>query len=452
MKPLDLPEIPLPKAWNDSIKRGLLASFTLAHYTLVSIRAWGNKVEQPLVRYEIQIERLQDQVALLQEQLRIVTARAARAKSLPHYTPLDRFAILSVQQACGWSMAKAARQFLVAPQTIAQWHRKLDSDTLLEAPGEPVNKFPDFVTTLVQQLKTLFPLLGHRKIAEWLARGGLHLSVTTIRRMLKKPVQLPPRPKHIPFLPKTKDEATSVVQAQRPNHVWNVDISTIPTCWGLAISWWPTGFPALFPFCWKVIAVLDAYSRKVLATRICRKEPSGDDVVAALEAARTNVGQSPRHLVTDKGSQFFDSKNRKPAAAFKAWLDEYRVQPRFGAVGQKGSIALIERFWKTMKQESIRRILVPYDIEWIRAELNVFIDWYNGRRPHASLDAATPDERFAGFAPPSAQPRYEVRARYPIPKEDIDSGRVWRANLVTLDAECFKRRKHLPDVSLDVAA
>src|SRR5690606_7677198 len=149
----------------------------------------------------------------------------------------QRFAILGVQQARGWSNSRTAREFLVAKQTIATWHRKLDDDTLLEAPGDPVNKFPDFVVTLVQQLKTLFPLLGSRQIAAWLARAGLHLSATTIRRYLKKPIQIPRRPKHIPFLPKKTEDATSTARATAPGQIWNCDITTVPTSWGLAISW-----------------------------------------------------------------------------------------------------------------------------------------------------------------------------------------------------------------------
>ena len=49
----------------------------------------------------------------------------------------------------------------------------------------PVNKFPDFVRYLVQRLKTLCPTMGKSKIAQTLARAGLHLGTTTVARMLK---------------------------------------------------------------------------------------------------------------------------------------------------------------------------------------------------------------------------------------------------------------------------
>ena len=55
-------------------------------------------------------------------------------------------------------------------------------DALVRLP-EPVNKFPDFVSYLVRRLKILCPTLGKVKFAQVLARAGLHLGPTTVRRM-----------------------------------------------------------------------------------------------------------------------------------------------------------------------------------------------------------------------------------------------------------------------------
>jgi hypothetical protein len=105
VKPLDLPEIPLPNSWNENVKRGLLAAFTLAHYTLVSVRAWGHSTAQIAVRREVEHERRETDAALLREQVRLLQERMRKVVSRPHYTPLRRFAILGVQQARGWSHA-----------------------------------------------------------------------------------------------------------------------------------------------------------------------------------------------------------------------------------------------------------------------------------------------------------------------------------------------------------
>ena len=46
----------------------------------------------------------------------------------------------------------------------------------------PVNRFPDFVRHIVTSLKATCPILGVQRIANLLARAGLHRGRTTVRR------------------------------------------------------------------------------------------------------------------------------------------------------------------------------------------------------------------------------------------------------------------------------
>ena len=450
MEPLALPEIPLPPNWNDLSKRGLLAAFTLAHYTLTAVRAWGHSCELPGVRRETHIERLETDLARVKEENRILRARFCKIPPMqrPHYSAADRFAILSLKEASGWSLATTAKQFLLSPQTIAKWTKLFDDDRLVAPPG-PVNRFPDYVAALVQLLKQRFPLLGYRAIADWLARAGLHVSATSVRRLLQRP-QRRPRPEQRPREQRNSGDGPAVT-ASRPGQLWHADITTIPTSFGLALSWWPFAFPAVFPFCFKVVVVLDHFSRKVLATRVVRREPSGHDVRRALDDALATAGAPPRHIVSDKGKQFFNAATRKPARVFGAWLEKHGVRPRFGALGQHGSIAVIERFHRTLKSEGTRRMLVPYCAADLQVELDVFADWYNSKRPHSSLAAASPSEVFCGSPPPLQERRIETRPRYPVAPSDVESGKVIRVDDLRLKASAYRGRKHLPDVSLEAA-
>jgi hypothetical protein len=45
--------------------------------------------------------------------------------------------------------------------------------------------FPDAGAKLVQKLKLVMPSVGRHKIADVLARGGLHLAPSTAERLLK---------------------------------------------------------------------------------------------------------------------------------------------------------------------------------------------------------------------------------------------------------------------------
>ena len=104
-----------------------------------------------------------------------------------HYPPVERMAILQVKTARAWSLEQTAQAFLVTAATIASWMQRLEEEgpeALVQLP-EPVNKFPEWVACVVARLKTLCPAMGKVKLAETLARAGLHLSQSTARRMLQ---------------------------------------------------------------------------------------------------------------------------------------------------------------------------------------------------------------------------------------------------------------------------
>jgi len=238
----------------------------------------------------------------------------------------------------------------------------------------PVNKFPDFVRYAVKRLQTLCPNLGKKKLSEVLARAGLHLGTTTIGRIRKE------RPPLQPEKPKAVESKGRTVTAKRPNHVWHVDLTTVPTQLGFWCPWSPFAWPQCWPWCWWVTVVLDHYSRRVMGFALFRKAPTSVEVRSCLGRAIGAAGTSPRYLVSDKGSQFF------PTAGYKNWCRHRGIRPRFGALGKHGSIAVVERAVRTIK-EALQRIMVPTRREAMRIELIIVLDWYNQHRPHSTLGA-----------------------------------------------------------------
>jgi hypothetical protein len=117
-----------------------------------------------------------------------------------------------------------------------------------------------------------------------------------------------------------------------------------------------------------------------------------------------------------------------------------------------GSIAVLERFWRTMKQAGTRPILVPYSAELFQKELDVFVRWYNELRPHSTLGGRTPQEVYMGIEHPAALTRIEPRARYPISDVEGASGAVVRVRHVELATLRFEGRRHLPAPVLRIAA
>lgn len=103
-----------------------------------------------------------------------------------------------------------------------------------------------------------------------------------------------------------------------------------------------TEVPGLFRLAlFRVVAVIDVFSRMPVAAGVTVGEPSAGDVVAIFNQADERYGPA-RHLVTDQGPQF-------TAEVFKQHCISKGIKQRFGAIGKSGSIAIIERMWRTLK-------------------------------------------------------------------------------------------------------
>jgi putative transposase len=392
-------------------------------------------------------ERLEQEIALLREEIRLKDARMARlpAGQRPHYQPSERLAILELRAARGWSLAQAARVFQVTPATIASWTSRLDEQgpNALLATATPVNKYPDFVRYAVQRLQTLCPLLGKVKIAQVLARAGLHLATSTVGRMRRQAPAPSPPPSAVPM------PSVRRVTARHPNHVWHVDLTLVPTAAGFWTSWLPFALPQCWPFCWWVVVVLDHYSRRVLGLTVFQQQPTSEQVRVFFGRVIAAIGTAPKYLITDSGVQF-------SCPAFTRWCDRHGIRQRKGAVGRTGSIAVIERLIKTLKDGCCRVLaVVPLARRSFQRELQFFVAWYNQDRPHMTLHGATPDEVYFGRRPAGRAPRWEPRAGWPRASPCAGPQTLVKGQpgaQLELGVTFVAKRRHLPRVSLVRAA
>ncbi len=121
------------------------------------------------------------------------------------------------------------------------------------------------------------------------------------------------------------------------------------------------------------------------------------------------------------------------------------------AVGQYGSIAVIERFIRTLKDDGLRRILVPLTLEKMRAEANAIIAWYNTCRPHTALGGRTPEERYRRIPAACRRPRFEPRPRWPAASGCASPPAKVRGDpgvRLQLHVDWLAGQKHLPVVTL----
>ena len=223
---------------------------------------------------------------------------------------------------------------------------------------------------------------GQGKIARVLARAGWTLSKRTVGRILEER-PLPPRPAS----PDTRPLGRPM-QAKHANDLLLLDITTIPGFFGLSR--------------FHLAVVFDVFARMPLAWETFWMEPSGRMLARLLQRASSSFG-SASLLITDRGAQFTSETFR--AAAAKLGIDH-----RFGAVGESGSIAILERFWRTLRTELRLKSLPPLTKRDFDERLVLGLFHYAFLRPHQSLEGATPAEAFLGVRDPpgrssSATPR-----------------------------------------------
>lgn len=154
------------------------------------------------------------------------------------------------------------------------------------------------------------------------------------------------------------------------------------------------------------MVVLDHYSRRIMGFGIFRKEPKSVEVRNCLGQAMAAMGTSPRHLISDKGSQFW------PCSGYKRWCRQHKIRPRFGAIGKHGSIAVIERAQRSLK-EALRWTFIPTRRNNMHTEMTILLGWYNQHRPHMALAGKTPDEVYFDKFPNKRRPRMEPRPGWP---------------------------------------
>lgn len=442
---------PLPKVWPAFVKKAVLTAISLATMAVTYSRAWC--ANSPLARVRLKAERdaANEEIVLLKEEIRIKDARLAAIdpRLRPLYPPAERMAILELKTRRGWSNAQTARVFHLAARTIGLWLKRLDEagpDALVQVPV-PVNKFPDFVRHAVQRLKTLCPLMGKVKIAQTLACAGLHLGTTTVGRMRKEPPVPPPA---VAVAKPAEAEPPAVAPVRKlkskyPDHIWNIDLTVVPTLLGFWIPFLPFALVQRWPFCWWVAVAQDHFSRRIMHTDAYKAESTAHRMGTFLKGAVKKTGRAPKHLITDQGVQFKGN-------VFATVCFMLGVLQRFGAVGKHGSIARIERFIRSMKTECTRSLpLMPFTRKGIVAELLAYGAWFNNHRPHQGIQGRTPEERYRRVRRKDSYTRLEPRAQWPpgsrcaAPQAAVsgECGAVFE-----LEVTGFQGRKHLPMVTL----
>ncbi len=244
----------------------------------------------------------------------------------------------------------------------------------------PVSEEDLGVMRRIDELHLEYPFLGSRMLRDMLCREGIAVGrrhvATLMKRMgleaiYRRPNTSKPAPGHkiYPYLLRG-------LTVDHPNQVWAMDITYIPMARGFVY----------------LAAVIDWFSRRVLAWRLSITMEAAF-CIEAVEEALARFGK-PDIFNTDQGSQF-------TSAAFTGVLLNNAIAISMDGKGSWRDNVFVERIWKSVKYEEV--YLKAYaSVGDARTSISRYLDFYNGKRPHSSLDRQTPDEAYFDYLPQRA--------------------------------------------------
>ena len=224
----------------------------------------------------------------------------------------------------------------------------------------------------LDRLHLEFPFAGSRMLRGLLAAEGCKIGrrhvKTLMRRMGIEALYRRPRTTKAEPGHKVYPYLLRGLLIERPNQVWAMDITYIPMARGFVY----------------LAVVLDWASRRVLAWRLSITMEASF-CVEALEEALACHGK-PDIFNTDQGSQF-------TGAAFTGKLADNGIAISMDGKGAWRDNVFVERLWRSVKYEEV--YLRAYDsVSEARTAIGRYLDFYNRRRPHSSLDGTTPDQAY----------------------------------------------------------
>lgn len=216
------------------------------------------------------------------------------------------------------------------------------------------------------------PFYGARQMVRHLRRQGFVVGRKRVRRLMakmglsaiyQKPRTSDPCPENkvYPYLLRN-------LVIDRPDQVWCADITYIQMRRGFLY----------------LVAIMDWASRKVLAWRLSNTMDTAF-CLEALDEAIARYGR-PDIFNTDQGSQF-------TSLAFTGRLEAAGIRISMDGRGRWMDNIFIERLWRSLKYECV--YLNAFETgSQARVGIEIWIDFYNERRPHSALAGSTPTDAY----------------------------------------------------------
>jgi putative transposase len=295
------------------------------------------------------------EILLLRHELAILRRQAGRLRVEPH----DRLVLAALSRVAprrSWSA------FPVRPETLLRWHRRLVARRWTY-PHRRLGRPPlgREVRELIVRLARENTSWGYVRIGGELRMLGINVSATLVRSVLAE-AGIPPAPQR---------DRTSwrTFLRQHGDSILACDFLTVDTVWLRRLY---------------VLVFLTIGSRRVEYVA-CTSNP---DTAWMLQQARNLLmdlddrDRPMRFLIHDRDGKF--------SAAFDAVFTGEGVRIVRTPVRAPNANAHVERWVGSVRRECLDRLLI-IGRRQLEDVLRIYVQHYNGRRPHRALDLEPPD-------------------------------------------------------------
>ena len=310
------------------------------------------------------------------------------------YPAAEKFEIIRLVETSPLPVRRTLMQIGIPKSTFYAWYQRYLADGIAALedrkprPRRVWNRIAEEVREQVLGLALDQPELSARELAlTFTDRHKTFISEASVYRLLKAE-GLITSPAFI--LMQAADRFANPTTAI--NQLWQTDFTYLKvTGWG-----------------WFYLStVLDDFSRYIVACKLCTTMAAAD-VTATLELALQAAGldqagadQRPR-LLSDNGPSYL-------AADLSDWLDSQGMRHTRGKPYHPMTQGKIERWHLSLKSKILLdNYYLPGELKRAVAD---FVDHYNHRRYHESLDNLTPADVYFGRAQRIIEMRKEIKRR-----------------------------------------
>ena len=280
----------------------------------------------------------------------------------------------------------------IARSSFYRWYDRYQQggpEALADRPSRPDrvwNRIPDEVREQIIEMALDCPELSPRELAvRFTDERRYFVSEASVYRLLKSQ-DLITSPAYIVI--KAADEFREKTTA--PNQLWQTDFTYLKiTGWG-----------------WYYLStILDDYSRYIVGWKLC-ETMKAQDVTDTLDLAlaksgldQVNVGHRPR-LLSDNGASYISGD-------LAEWLDDKKIEHIRGAPYHPQTQGKIERWHQTLKNRILlNNYYLPRELE---EQISAFVESYNNKRLHESLNNLTPADVYFGRAQAILEERERIK-------------------------------------------